>query len=236
MSKDKKPKNYYFSDETQEAINEFVTKRDDMDKDESDELFDTKIRPALSKLVENLIFIYGINIVNEDFNSLKHDCVVFLYENLHKFDPSKGSKAFSYFNIVAKNWLILRAKQSTRHVKRTVLYNDRNNSEELTKFNFLQQTVDDAEHNALQNEFFALLVDEVAIWKVKTKNDKERIVIDAIHQLFKNIDNINIYDKKAVFLYLKELTGMNTKQLCVSINKVKKRYRKYKSKYNSGQL
>ena len=77
-----------------------------------------------------------------------------------------------------------------------------------------------------------MLTGEIDGWKFKTKNVKERAVLDAIHQLFKNIDNINIFDKKAIFFYLKELTGMSTKQLCVNINKVRERYGRFKKRYH----
>tara|TARA_Y100000310_G_scaffold332107_1_gene407038 strand:- start:1054 stop:1758 length:705 start_codon:yes stop_codon:yes gene_type:complete len=230
--KKKSKKNYYFTDETQDSIYIFLND-DSLDKKERDKLYNEKIKPAFNKLVENLIFIYGINSLPEDFNVLRHDCVVFLYENLHKFDPTKGSKAFSYFNIVAKNWLILKAKQITKHNKNTVLYNDRNSTEEISKYNLQQQVTESHETSALNIEFFHLVTSELEIWKNITKNSREQIALEAIHQLFQNIDAINIYDKKAIFLYLKEITGMTTKQLCVSLNKVRSRYAKFKKKYHN---
>ncbi|MEK6881350.1 MAG: hypothetical protein AABY22_17135, partial [Nanoarchaeota archaeon] len=151
---------------------------------------------------------------------------------LHKFDFSKGSKAFSYFNIVAKNWLILQVKQTSRRAKHHVLYNDRNSTDELSKYNLMQDTVEPIEEEVVRNEFFMILVEEIEDWKDKTKNVKEQSVLNAIHQLFTNIDSINIYDKKAVFLYLKEITGMSTKQLCVNVNKIRTRYDRFKKKYH----
>ncbi|MAG24705.1 hypothetical protein CMI47_03910 [Candidatus Pacearchaeota archaeon] len=230
--KSKSKKNYYFTNRTQDAIGEFLDETNGMTKDERDILYAAEIKPALSKLVENLIFIYGINSSDQDYESLKHDCVVFIYENLHKFKPERGSKAFSYFNIVAKNWLILKAKQSTRRAKFNVLYSDRNTTEDITKYNLQQDVVKPVEEDVVKNEFFVLLTEEIDKWKVKTKNKKEQSVLDAIHQLFNNIDNINIYDKKAIFIYLKEMTGMNTKQLCVNINKIRARYGRFKKRYH----
>ena len=219
---------HYFNQNTEIAIKKYLLK--ETEKPEKDRLYEFEIRPAYNKLVENLIYIFGIN-TDIDYETLKHDCVVFLFENTHKYDPTKGTKAFSYFNIVAKNWLILKAKQSTRRMKHHVVYNDRNSTDELTKYNLQQGVTEACENDVLKNEFFLTLADEVEKWKTTTKNKKEQVVLDAIQQLFDNIDNLNILDKKAVFIYLKELTGMNTKQLCVNINKIRTKYQKFKKRY-----
>ena len=76
--------------------------------------------PAFSKLSENLIFVYGFKSYFATFDELKADCISFLFESIKKWDPSRGTKAFSYFNVVAKNWLIFNSnkmkKQKLRHI------------------------------------------------------------------------------------------------------------------------
>lgn len=222
---------HYFNEDTEAAVREYLLNKE-LDKKARDDVYVTRIRPAFSKLVENLIYIFGIN-VDTDYETLKHDCVVFLYENIHKYNTNRDSKAFSYFNIVAKNWLFLKAKQTTRRAKFNVAYNDRNSTDEITKYNLQQAVVEPIEDDVLKNEYFLTLLDEIEKWKTVAKNKKELVVLDAIQQLFDNIDNLNILDKKAIFIYLKELTGMNTKQLCVSINKVRTKYQKFKKRYNN---
>ena len=69
------------------------------------------ILPAFEKLVDNLITIYKFQGLHSSHEELKNDCIVFLYESLHKFDGSLGTKAFSYFNVVAKRWLIVRSRK-----------------------------------------------------------------------------------------------------------------------------
>ena len=75
------------------------------------EIYIEKIYPAFSKLVENLIYIHGFCSDTLPYEILKNDCVNFLFESILKFDHNKGSKAFSYFNVVAKNWLIINSKK-----------------------------------------------------------------------------------------------------------------------------
>ena len=76
-------------------------------------MFNENYKNALEILEKN------INYLNCQIKCqiLKSDCVSFLYETLEKFDPSKGSKAFSYFNVVAKNWLIIQSKKRVKNFK-----------------------------------------------------------------------------------------------------------------------
>ena len=221
---------YYFTKDTDNNIFQFLY-GENYTKDERDKIYRENIKPAFNKLVENLIFILGVTNIDTEYETLKHDCTVHLYEKLPMFEFERGKKAFSYFNIVAKNYLLLQAKQSTRRSKYNVLYNDRNSTEEMKGYNLLQEIIEPHESEVIQREYFMLLTEEISKWKEKTKNQKEQIVLEAIYQLFKNIESINIYDKKAIFIYLKEITNMTTKQLCVNINKIRTRYHRFKKRY-----
>ena len=93
----------YFNEDTQLAIEEFQSTES---TEEKHKIYDARIRPAFEKLAENLIFIYKFTALHQGYEGLKNDCVSFMYETLYKFDASRGTKAFSYFNVVAKNFLI----------------------------------------------------------------------------------------------------------------------------------
>jgi len=51
-----------------------------------------------------------------------------------------------------------------------------------------------------------------------------------------NIDKIEIFNKKAVYLYMREITGLNTKQIVSALNKMRERYRNFKKKWNEGEI
>ena len=114
-SSGKKP---YFTKDTQKAIAAFCAEPENYEL--RAELYRKEIKPALEKLAENLIFVYGFHKQHDDVEHLKHSCVINLYENLHKFDGSRGSNAFSYFNVVAKNWLIIQSRRKNKRQKRLV--------------------------------------------------------------------------------------------------------------------
>ena len=89
-------------------------------------IYTVDIKPSFEKLAENLIFIHGFSYSQDHFIQLKNDCVSFLFEILEKFDPSKGSKAFSYFNVCAKNFLIIQSKKRVKNRNRHVSLHDEN--------------------------------------------------------------------------------------------------------------
>ena len=115
--KRKNSKNLYFHAGTQAAI---IAYQQTEDKDKKESLYVADILPAFSKLVENLIFIHGFAKIHGSYEDLKSDCVSFLYETIHKWDPERGTKAFSYFNVVAKNWLIIQSKKTIKNNRRNV--------------------------------------------------------------------------------------------------------------------
>ena len=150
-------------------------------------IYEKEIRPAFTKLTENLIFIHGFASDKENFNILKSDCISFLYETLQKFDPYKGSKAFSYFNVCAKNFLIIQNKK-----KKKIIFD---------------------------------LISEI---KSKSNNANEKKCIDAITTIFKNIEQLDYLNKRAIFVYLRELSGLNAKQLSVAMSNIRKHYKHIK--------
>ena len=111
----------YFHQGTHDAI---VMYQGEEDEDTKKKIYVEDILPAFNKLVENLIFMHGFAKVHGSYEDLKSDCVSFLYETIHKWDPERGTKAFSYFNVVAKNWLIIQSKKTTKNNRRNVSMDD----------------------------------------------------------------------------------------------------------------
>ena len=92
--------------------------------EEKHAIYEKTIKRSFEKLAENLIYIYGFSRDPEHFKVLKLDCVSFLYETLEKFDSERGSKAFSYFNVCAKNHLLMKSKKTTKNKIRNVSLED----------------------------------------------------------------------------------------------------------------
>lgn len=215
----------YFTKQTDKAIEMFLAAGD---RKEKEEYFEAEIRPAFEKLIENLIFVYGFYSL-DDVDSLKRECLSNLYEMLPKFDPSKGTKGFSYFNVVAKNWFIHKTREKSRKNKFDVeTHVDLENESANRDSNFM---VDPYEHQVEEREKWIMFYEAMDSWRDKLTKKTEKQVLEAVIFIMRNPDLVPIYNKKAVYLYLRELTSLNTKQVVVNLKKIKELYEDWQNDY-----
>ena len=163
---------------------------------------------------------------------LKDDCKVWLTTILGKYDQSKGTKAFSYFSVVTKNWFTHRAKQQTKKNKREIEYDSMIREVEALsseKSETFIQKQEDA-------QFWHFLMNEIDSWKDLKLRENERKVLDAIETLFNSIEDIDIFNKKAIYLYMREITGLNTKQIVSNLNRLREKYRTFRQKWDNGEV
>ena len=223
----KRTKNNYFTKIHEEAIVKYALSNSLKEKTE---LYSTLIQPAFEEMVNKIIFTYKFNnLANIDY--LRDDCKIWLTTILDKYNPDRGSKAFSYFSVVTKNWFIHKVKQNSKKIKREVSYEslvatsgaDTLGASDKTE-NYLEQRI--------ELEFWTSLLEQIESWNTPNLKTNEKLVLDAVRVLMHNIDDIEIFNKKAVYLYLRELTGLNTKQVVNNLNKLREKYRSFKCKWN----
>ncbi len=224
----KKKKNYYFTDVTEKAIVAYCATED---TSERSDLYIKHIQPAFDELVNKIVYTYKFTSL-ENIEHHKDDCKVWLTTILSKFDPSKNKKAFSYFSVVTKNWFTHKAKKQTKKNKREVPYDQMIREVEITD----HQNTPSLEDNLEDKQFWMSLLGEINGWqKLKLKPNEEK-VLNAVITLMENIDQIEIFNKKAIYLYMREITGLNTKQIVSALNKMRERYKSFKKKWNEGEF
>ena len=213
---------HYFHTGTHDAIVSFQAEND---LNVKSQIYVESILPAFNKLVENLIFIHGTaNVIMSD--EFKSDCVTFLYETLKKFDPSRGSKAFSYFNVVAKNWIIVKSRQKQKQANRHVSLEDTGviSEIEMVPFDIHKHdpllTTEAIQANTLENI-------NTILHKVKNRLtfENDKICMDCIIKLFENVDTLESLNKRAIFVYVRDMTNLSPKQLSSSMSSIRKHYR-----------
>ena len=217
----------YFNSGTQDAIVKFQT---ETCKKTRERIYVENILPAFEKLVENLINIYKFSGMHDTHEDLKNDCINFLFETIHKFDATRGTKAFSYFNVVAKNWLIVRTRQKSIRTKKYVSIEE---TESMSLYDVMtierhntipsQDESMDAEENS--NRTITILHDIRS--KIKTEN--ELTCINSIITIFENMEDVDLLNKRAVLLYMRELSRLSPKQLTSAMQSIKRHYEKSKS-------
>jgi len=213
---------YYFHSGTHTAIINFQSETNHKLKED---IYVKEILPAFNKLVENLIYIHGnpLVIASDDFKS---DCITFLYETLKKFDASRGTKAFSYFNVVAKNWIIVKSRQKLKQNNRHISIEDKG---VITEIEMIPFTL--GKHDPLVNaeSDYNETITNINTMLEKVKNrlvcDNDKICMDSIIKLFDNIDNLESLNKRAIFVYVRDMTNLTPKQLSLSMSAIRKHYR-----------
>lgn len=188
------------------------------------------IQPAFDEMVNKIIFTYKFNTLpNIDY--LRDDCKIWLTTILDKYDPNKGSKAFSYFSVVTKNWFIHKVKNNSKKLKRQVSYETIIQTGGQDSLGAASNTEEYLERR-VEQEFWVNLLSQIESWDTGKLKHNEKMVLEAVKVLVHNIDDIEIFNKKAIYLYLRELTGLNTKQVVNNLNKLREKYRMFKTKWD----
>ena len=224
--KKKKKSNYYFTIDTQNKIVEYQKLKN---KRRQDSIYTEHIQPAFTELVHNLVSVYKFKSSIEDINHLKHDCVVFLFETIYKWKPENGTKAFSYFNVVAKNWLTIHSRRLLKHSRRSVSVDSPEDftSYEKTQLNRIDKDVAQAYEDDIKRDSFTEVFNGILNQvKLKLKDQRDFRCIEAIQQVFDNVENLDYLNKRAVFVYLREISGLNSTELSSSLSNIRKHYRK----------
>jgi len=221
-------KNHYFTQVHEDAIVKYSNTNDIELKSK---LYIEYIQPAFDQMVDKIIYTYRFtSLPNIDY--LKDDCKVWLTTILDKYDPSKGSKAFSYFSVVTKNWFIHKVKKTKKRNQTEVFLEDMVNQLEED----MVSSEPTYEQKRSEFEFWVSLYSEIDTWDSFMLKENEKKVLMAVRILLDSANEIEIFNKKAIYLYLREITGLNTKQVVNNLNKLRRRYRGFREKWESGAI
>ncbi|MCW4027792.1 MAG: hypothetical protein NWE76_09965 [Candidatus Bathyarchaeota archaeon] len=231
-----KKSNLYFTAETQQAIVEY---QEAECTEVKNKIYVDRIRPAFVDLVDNLVLVYGFKAPYEDYDEMKSDAISFLYESLHKWDPDKGKLAFSYYNVVAKNWLIIQSRKHTKRRKRHV-------SLDLIATGGQVEQISLSERHSLETHDVVKAPDEILIER-NMRNEIQALLkeieklvtseaeiscIRAIMTVFENIDELDFLNKRAILIYVRDISGLSSKRLSVAMSSIRKHYKRLTSGEN----
>jgi len=197
---------YYFTDETEDAI---VRYNASTDFDERSKIYGEEIHYAYFKLTQNIIHTFKFYYTEVDqIEHLQHEIITYLLSKIHLFDPSRGAKAYSYFGTIVKRWLIL--------------YNTKNYKKRIQKVDVVElDRNDDFRYNPGEevvksdlDKYMDLYVGYVSenIFDLFPKGNDAQIA-DAILELFRKRENIEIFNKKALYIYIREMVDVKTPKI-----------------------
>jgi hypothetical protein len=226
----KKSKANYFTKETEDYI---VKYNNSTDIEYKNRIFTEHIYFPFYKLAENIIHTFKFYYTDVDkIEDLKHEIVsILLEEKIMKFDPTNGAKAYSYFGTIVKRWLINYNNKNYKKLKQIGSFSDMEDS--------FEQKLDVDSPSA---KTLSLFLDE---WIFETYERLDELflkpnelqVADAVLTIFKTRHDLDIFKKKALYIYIREMTDCETPVLTRVINVLKKEwYSKYQKYYDEGLL
>ena len=214
VAKKRRPKSKnYFTQETEDSI---VLYNGTLDTDLKSKIYEEFIHYPFFKLTENIIHTFKFYYTEVDkIEHLQHEIITFLLSKMHLFDPTRGAKAYSYFGTIVKRWLIV--YNTKNYSKRIVhapvddLYKDETYSCDLED----EPVVDNLSY------FIDEFVEHVtANFDTLFPKSGDAQVADAILELFRKREQIDIFNKKALYIYIREMVDVKTPKITKIANKL----------------
>jgi hypothetical protein len=206
MPRKKSKSKNYFTQDTEDAI---VLYNGLSDSEEKSKVYEKRIHYPFFKLTENIIHTFKFYYTEvDDIEHLQHEVICFLLSKVHLFDPSRGAKAYSYFGTIAKRYLIL---QNQKNYKKRI---DKAPVEELYKDDNHSYTIGEGTANEVLNAYIDLFVTYCStnLYDLfPKKHDAE--VADAVLELFRKREEIDIFNKKALYIYIREMVDVKTPKI-----------------------
>lgn len=221
----KKRRRIYFTQDTENAIVEY---NESVNPAKKSKIYENKIATPLNKLVENVINRFKFPYFKEVSEDLQADVISFLIMNMHKYQQEKG-RAFSYFSILAKNYLILGNNDyyKIKKMKQRI---------DIPEGEYVHEIMDEEQDRILNDdvpEFVGMMVEywDNNLSQIFTKQH-EIAIANAIMTLFKHSPTIENYNKKALYLMIREMTGLKTQYITSVVNKMKEHNKLLLDEYN----
>lgn len=204
-SKNKNKKNY-FTQETEDAIVLYNSTTDPILKSK---IYEEQIHYAFFKLTENIIHTFKFyNTEVDKLTDLQQELIIFLLTKIHLFDPTRGSKAYSYFGTAVKRWLIVYTKKNYTKKINIIPLEGTSQDEQ-----YASSDLDPKYKDKLSN-FMDQYVEYCSknIYELFPK-DEDAKVADAVLECFRKRDELDVFNKKALYIYIREMIDVKTPKI-----------------------
>jgi hypothetical protein len=222
----KRTTNLYFGPEQEVAVVNFLESSDD---DEKNKIFNEYLRAPLNKMIESIIRRYKLYRKDVTFEDIHSDTLSFLATKMEKFEPAKNKKAYSYFGTICKNYLLGQLLKADKRMKSDLSYEDMYKTVE--KMDDYKYNIDDTEKTSLEDFIKEISANiKVETQHIKITENEKRVgealiaVLDNWETIFEQVESGNKYNKNLILSYIRELSGLTTKDIRVSMRRYKKIY------------
>jgi hypothetical protein len=227
----KRKNDLYFGPAQEEAVVKFLECDDDIERNR---IYNKFLRDPLNKMIESIIRRYKLYRKGESFENLHSDTLSFLITKAHKFDPTTGKKAYSYYGTICKNYILALLIKDDKAMKRKLSFEDTFGSIEGRE----DLVYDLADTDYEMANFIQDISDEIKEEldsdgddsKKKLTENERRVgealvdILDNWETIFENMEGGSKYNKNTVLATIRDYTNLTTKDIRVSMRRYKKLY------------
>ena len=220
--KRRKKSKMYFGTPAQEAIIEY---NNSADPEERSKIYETRIKFPFEKLAENVMNTFKFSYFDVPKKDVQTEVVSVMVEKMHMFQEGKG-RAFSYFTIIAKNHMILKNNGNYKRWKQNSLLSAM--PETWNPQNDFYASEENDEFKEFKKIMLKYWDDNLNVVFTR-KRDLQ--IADAILELFRRSDHIENFNKKHLYLLIREMTDCKTHYITKVVNVMKKHQKKLLNDY-----
>jgi hypothetical protein len=214
-----KKKIEYFNLDTQAAILRY---RSSKSQDERNKIYNQHLHYAFYKLAENIIHTFKFYYTEVDnIEDLKYEVISFLLQKIDLYDESKG-KAYSYFGTIAKRYLIIYNQKNYKKLVNKIEVSNVDNDEYTVDSLIIYSGSEDIDRTMVLETFIEYV--DYNLLELFERDDDIKVA-DAIMEIFKKRDQIDIFNKKAIFIYIKEMVDIESNSITRVIKRLKNIYK-----------
>ena len=220
--KRRKKSKMYFGTPAQEAIIEY---NNSADPEERSKIYETRIKFPFEKLAENVMNTFKFSYFDVPKKDVQTEVVSVMVEKMHMFQEGKG-RAFSYFTIIAKNHMILKNNCNYKRWKQNSLLSAM--PETWNPQNDFYASEENDEFKEFKKIMLKYWDDNLNVVFTR-KRDLQ--IADAILELFRRSEHIENFNKKHLYLLIREMTDCKTHYITKVVNVMKKHQKKLLNDY-----
>jgi len=214
--KTKKKERVYFPPLVEEAVVAFIKSKDNRLKNK---IYGEYIMKPMNKMIENLIHTFKTYYFIEPLDDVKHMVIVYYLDRIYRYDPSRG-RAFSFLSVIGKNYLIQKNKDAYDSLVNKT--NGKKNSDDnISLDNFYRKE----KNEEIKNNIHMFVKHLDNNMETLFPNRKDRSVVESFIELYNKRELIEDYNKKSLYVLIRERTNMRTSYITKVLNKIKVIYK-----------
>jgi hypothetical protein len=231
----------YFAEREEQAVIDYINSNS---LEVKNKIYNEILIEPFRKMIQSILRRYPIHIGNYDMDEVESNALTHLIEHMVKFNPNKitksgnKTKAFSYCQTIIRNYYKDHSKKSYTEKKINLSFDDYiDEINENTEYTYELEMESQHQLEKLINNVIEKI--ETKIDNDNTIKKNEAIVGDAIVNVLKNWHILfmedtpegkynkrvtNKFAKNKILLFLKEQTGLSTKEIRIAIKPFKEIY------------